>query len=670
MKAAELHTPLEPSHPVEKRQKEHQRLRLVMLGRLEAWAPGGDRVEIKGRRGRAILALLGWYLDEEVSRNLICSLLWSRSLPAQQRDSLRHAIVELQTSLQVAGLGASLVKCSKDSISLSSDDVWVDVSDVRAGRFNRPDDLDLFRDRFLPDLEGVDRALSVWIEEQRRVLRKAAIPFAQRCLEQATHPAARAEAAQRWITIEPAAEHAWRELVHAEAARGDRAAALTAIKQYRVVLSGMVGATLPHDIEELSSALRNGTPITEIKSTTLPKQQRIGLGARLGVLPVRVIGTGLSDDLALSLAEEVSVALARFRWICVVDSMSLSASARANGEQAAFRQHKLNFVLSGTAQTQNSHLRLSVRLIDLDNDDGIVWSDRFDRTLDDLLALQDEIAAAIVARLDPQLLQVEAGRIGRCSPREPSAYDLLLRAIPGLHRLQQVEFVAAGDMLKQAVAIDRNYATAHAWLAYWFVLLIGQGWDKAAGVVEEAEGAAMRAVELDPADALGLTVLGHVQAYLHHRVDDGIELHQRALSCNPNLAMAWAFAGMSSSYAGDHLTALGQFDRYMTLAPAHPHDFFFRAGLTLPLLQLRRYDEAIRHSRQLIRMQPNLTFAYKVLLAALGHSSKADDADLIRKKLLQIEPDFDLDKARRRNPFNRREDADHYLSGLRFAGLC
>jgi len=669
MTEAKLQPPPELGQPVGQRQKERQRLRLVMLGRFEVWALGGGRVDIRGRRVPAVLALLGWYLDEPVSRKLICSLLWSKSPPAQQRDSLRHVINELQSVLHIAGLEPSLIGCTKDSISLSSRDVWVDISDIKAGRFSQPDDLDIFQGRLFGDLDGIDREFSLWIEEQRKAIRRAAIPFAQSCLDQAVHPAGRVEAARRWILIDPAAEPAWRQLIIAEAANGDRTAALTAVKQYQNVLSGMAGASLPPDIVEMASALRRGNPIAAVKPTTTPKPQRIGPGARLGVMPLRVLGTALTDDLALSLAEEVSVALARFRWICVVDSMSLSASARANGEQAAFRQHKLNFVLTGNAQVENDNLRISIRLIDLDNADEIVWTERFYRPLGDLLTLQDEIAAATVARLDPQLLLVEAGRIERGPPREPSAYDLLLRAIPGLHRLQQDEFLAAGSMLKQAVAIDRNYATVHAWLAYWFMLLIGQGWEQGSDAAEEAERAATRAVELDPADALGLTVLGHVRAYLHHRVDDGIELHRRALDCNPNLAMAWAFAGMSSSYAGNHATSLQQFDRYFVLAPAHPHDFFFRAGLTLPLLLLQRHEEAIRHCRQIILIQPNLTFAYKVLLAALAHRREKDEADIVRNRLLRIEPDFDLKKAERRSPFHRSEDIDHYLSGLRLGGL-
>jgi TolB-like protein len=669
MAQSEIQSPADPGRSLSVRPVQQQRLRLIILGGFELWVPGGGRVEVKSRRARAILAILGWSLDKVVTRRFLGGLLWSRSGEAQQRDSLRHALTDLQAALQVTGEGWPLIRAIKDGIYLSSDDVWVDALDVRAGRFRCADDLDILRHALFSDLEGIDSTFSGWIEQQRDGVRAAAIPFARSCLEQATDPAARAAAAQRWLYVDPTAEIAWQELIKAEASRGERAAALAAIDRYRHTLKALVGASIPPDIAELANVLRHGSSVGEAIAPAAAAQQRIRRGARLGVLPLRITGAGLSDDLALSLAEEVSVALARFRWICVVDSLSLSTAARANGEQASVRQHQLNFVLSGTAQAQDERLRLSIRLIDLGDNDAIVWSERFDREFDDLFTLQDEIASAIVARVDPELLRVEAGRIGRRPPREPSAYDLLLRAIPGLHRLQRAEFFDAGKLLKEAAAADPDYATAHAWLAYWYILLVGQGWDGDEGVIPEAERTAARAVELDPVDALGLTVLGHVRAYLYHRVDDGIMLHQRALACNPNLAMAWAFSGMSSSYVGDHATSLEQFGRYSMLAPTHPHDFFFRAGLMLPLLQLGRYDEVIQHSRQIILVQPNLTFALKVLLAALGHTNAKAAADVVRGQLLRLEPDFDLLKAQRRSPFHRSEDADHYLDGLQLGGL-
>jgi hypothetical protein len=161
----------------------------------------------------------------------------------------------------------------------------------------------------------------------------------------------------------------------------------------------------------------------------------------------------------------------------------------------------------------------------------VVWSARYEREADDLLTLQDEIAAEAVAQIDPQLIQHESRRAGQRAgsagaAANPTAYDLVLRAIPALYQLEEREFLAAGRALERAVALDPGSAAAHAWLAYWHIFLVGQGWN-AAAEPPIARGAAMaragtlaeRAVRLDPADAQALTIAGHVRAFLHRDVD-------------------------------------------------------------------------------------------------------------------------------------------------------
>ena len=101
----------------------------------------------------------------------------------------------------------------------------------------------------------------------------------------------------------------------------------------------------------------------------------------------------------------------------------------------------------------------------------------------------------------------------------------------------------AGEYLSRAIELEPDYAAAHAWYAYWQMFLVGQGWaDDPAAAMEEAGQHAERAVVLDPFDARGLTIAGHVRAFLHRRLREAIALHERALSLNPNLAMAWALS--------------------------------------------------------------------------------------------------------------------------------
>jgi tetratricopeptide (TPR) repeat protein len=287
-----------------------------------------------------------------------------------------------------------------------------------------------------------------------------------------------------------------------------------------------------------------------------------------------------------------------------------------------------------------------------------------------MLALQDEIAAALVARIDPEILLIEAERAQARRSVGATGYDLLLRAIPALHRLDREGFLEAGALLDRATALEPDYAPAFAWHAYWHLFLVGQGWAEGAEAIGNAERLARRAIALDPQDAQALTIFGHVRAFLHHSLREARALHERALALNPNLAMAWVFSGMTESYLGAHEEALRRLDRYKQLSPLHPHAFFFDAARGVPLLLLRRHEEAAEVGRQAIALQPAMSYPYKFLLSALGHLGEGREAAEIRARLAEIEPDFDLARAVRRNPMARTEDRAHYERGLGLAGVA
>ncbi|WP_135466213.1 hypothetical protein [Crenalkalicoccus roseus] len=417
-----------------------------------------------------------------------------------------------------------------------------------------------------------------------------------------------------------------------------------------------------------------GPPPAEAPRLSFPsasRPPRQGLrGARLGVPPLRALGGEAEQHLSVGLAEEITAALARFRWLFVVDGASLAAAAASQGEEGAARALRLDFLLAGTVQRGAGQVRVSLRLTDLRGPATVVWSERFDRKADDILALQDEIAAEVVARIDPEILLIEASRASARGTVHGGAHDLLLRAIPAIHRLERTGFLAAGEWLRQAIALEPDHAAAHAWLAYWHLFLVGQGWAADnAEVLAQAETLASRAVALDPLDAQALTILGHVRAFLHHQVEEAAALHERALALNPNLAMAWVFSGMAQSYLGAHEAALQRFDRYRQLAPCHPHAFFFDAGRGIPLLFLGRYAEAAAVGRAVVALQPGFSYPYKTYLSALGHLGLAAEAAAVRARLLAIEPDFTVAKALRRTPVRRPEDRALYERGLRLAGL-
>ncbi len=205
---------------------------------------------------------------------------------------------------------------------------------------------------------------------------------------------------------------------------------------------------------------------------------------------------------------------------------------------------------------------------------------------------------------------------------------MVLRAIPRIGRLERERFMQAGEFLMHAIELEKDYAAGYAWLAYWQMFLVSQGWaDDPASVMEEAGQHAERAVVLDPFDARGLTIAGHVRAFMHRRSREALTLHERALSLNPNLAMAWALSARAFAYAGDPEQAERRSKRYKQLSPHDPHAFFLDGSFILAHLLKRDHEAAVAAGREVSEMNPSFSATYKPYLAALGHLGRADEAD-------------------------------------------
>ena len=127
-------------------------------------------------------------------------------------------------------------------------------------------------------------------------------------------------------------------------------------------------------------------------------------------MPLQLVGTTEEEaHLAPGLAEEITTALARFRWMFVVSSNSLARFAADTRDETAIRRtFGIDFLLDGSIQRVRNRLRITVRLLDLRAGNQVVWARRFDRQSNDLLSLQDEIAAEVVAQIDPEILLIEA----------------------------------------------------------------------------------------------------------------------------------------------------------------------------------------------------------------------------------------------------------------------
>ncbi len=383
-------------------------------------------------------------------------------------------------------------------------------------------------------------------------------------------------------------------------------------------------------------------------------------GVAIGVMPMHVVGGGQGGELAFVMAEEISTSLSRIRGVSVV------AVGRAG---IAAPDTALDFTLEGSLQSSGQRLRVAVKLVEAPS--GVVcWSRHFDYDHHDVFHIQQDVAALVSAGLEPEMPSIAAERLRRLGIEGDGAYGLMLRAISLIHLLDRRSYSEAGELLSRVIETEPEYSSAYSWLALWHVFLVGQGWarDPRASIVRAGE-VAEHAVMLDPNDARGLTVAGHVRAFLHRRLDEAIPLHERALAINPSLPLAWNLSGVTQAYKGNLDEARRRIEHCRWLAPRDPHIFFCDAAAIILELLSRKHEAAAELGRKVTQLHPRFSAAYKPYLAALGHLGEEREATLVHRRLLQLEPDFNIRSFRQTAPFARRDQMEHYVGGLTLAGV-
>jgi DNA-binding SARP family transcriptional activator/TolB-like protein len=636
-------------------------LSVTMFGPLTARGTDGDHLLPRVRKTRALLAILALAAPQPVSRADIIALLWSRRDLPQARGSLRQATHELRIAL---GRVSFLLRAEAAHLALSDDGLQVDAREILMATPAHPDALALWRGEMLAELIGLDPAFDQWLREQLRCLRQRVRAIAEAVLIAADQPEAVAVAAEWLLAIDSAHEGAWRALIRTHIERGDRATAIAVYERCCKGLSAQCQLVPSPETTSLVAGLRvHPTPPTTLaqgRTGALPitHERRASSRIRLGVATLRGGATAGMAEIAAGLSEELIIALSRFRWLGCVPCGAWQT------------EPNVDYMLSGVVQRCGDRLRVLLRLTDRRAGGEVVWAERFDHTITDIFALQDRLASSTAARLEPWLWLWEGERSDGGGREPRTAQDLLRLAVPAVYRLDYRRFLAAGRMLEQSIALDPDNASAHAWAAQWHVFAVGQGWASAADAdIERARSLAQRAMVLDPEDARGLTVAGHVRGFIDHRPEEALRLHERAIAANPNLPLSWCLSGLAHIYNGDHAEAIRQIRHALALSPRDPLAYFFEMGLAGPYLMDGDFTTSVKVGQRAISLNPGFSSSYKTHLAALGYLGQTEEAAKTRTALLALEPGFTIEAALRRSPITEPAARALYAEGLRLGGL-
>jgi TolB-like protein len=388
---------------------------------------------------------------------------------------------------------------------------------------------------------------------------------------------------------------------------------------------------------------------------------------RVGILPFLANQATEDEALAAAISDEIAAALAQCRWFRVVSPrMSTNRSGAAISSEG--RQFEdLDYVVEGAAWSDGRRAHVNVRLLDIGECARTVWSEHAVVALTKLHSWSRLVASRISGGIDPVVLFFVGPPRQR---RREGADGLLLLAIPLMFSFERRKYEEAGRLIRRALQIEPDNAVAAAWSAFWQVVYFGQGWTqnlaKASAI---AQVRVHRAIALSPDDSEILTICGHVSSFLGRDYDLALHYFDRAQRINPDLAAAWCWNAATCSYIGRFGAALERLERFRNLSPMHPYYVWAQNIHSLSYALAGEYEKAVASGRRAVRISPGFVNGYKPLIAALGHLGRAEEAKPYVDKLLALEPNFTVERFGQVYPIKYDGDRDHYMSGLRLAGV-
>jgi len=647
------------------------RLVLKVLGEFTALANNGDPVVVISKKNRALLAVLALAPNGSATRERLCDLLWSDRGPEQARSSLRQALVALRKDL--AELVPLPVLADDERVRLDPNMVEVDALVIQA--LSKSVNLTvagkiaaLCTGELLEGFQVKDPVFQLWLASERQKWRDLSIKALELCCGQ-LQGQERVDAAKQLVALDPLREASHGALMRAYSDCGERALALLHYQDCRSILMRELGVEPGEGIETIRRNLMGKGQIATPPSVVLPspvaKQIPTGPAGHISIAVLAFIN--LSGDpeqryFSDGFSEDIITELSRFPSLFVIARNTSFQFRDGTGDaRAAAREVGAQFIVEGSVRlTTGARVRITVKLIETEHG-GQLWGERYDRDLDELFQVQDEVVRTIVATIFGRLEAAEIRRVKRQPTENMVAYDKLLRGIEHLRGFGADDNRRARELFEGAVSLDPDYALAQAYLG--LSLLVENRYASAPiHIKKQALDCTLRAVRLQPDESRC-----HQFLALAYRFGDEYDLalqhFERAVALNPNDANAIASLGSTLAIAGRAEEGHSMIRLAMQLNPRHPA--WYWGSLAIAFYALRRYEDALQASRM---QGPDKTVWQMARMAAcLAWLDRMDEARKQTAEVLLMKPDFriSVDMPHYKHP----ADAEHLASGLRKAGL-
>ena len=391
--------------------------------------------------------------------------------------------------------------------------------------------------------------------------------------------------------------------------------------------------------------------------------------ASIAVLPfANMSGDAEQEYFSDGITEDIITDLSKIGGLVVIARNSTFAYKGRNVDiRTVGRELGVRTVLEGSIRKAGNRVRITGQLIDAGTGSHL-WAERYDRDLNDIFAVQDEVTREIVSALRLTLSPAEKAKITNVDTTSSEAHDCVLRARQLLSRPGSREvFERSVVLLNRAVELDPEYAEAYACLGLAYNYDFHNNWS---GKREEslAEGArcAEIAIARAPNDPFAHYVHGVMLAFQNRR-GEALAAFDRALEISPNYALAINALGVGAIYAGRHEEAIVRIEQAVKLDPGNTSQYLHFLGMAYLLARKLETAAATLHER--ILMVPETDFTRMFYASALGHLGRIEEAKAAWRELKGVNPNYSLAVHLSRLAYDGKGDTEFIIEGLAKAGL-
>jgi adenylate cyclase len=404
----------------------------------------------------------------------------------------------------------------------------------------------------------------------------------------------------------------------------------------------------------------------ETKPLPLPDRPSIA------VLPFTNISPDPEQEFfADGMAEDIITGLSRLRWLFVIARNStFTYKGKAVDVRQVARELGVRYVLEGSVRASGKRIRITGQLIDAETGKHI-WAEKYDRHLEDVFAVQDEITQNVVATIEPHLYAEESLRFINQPPENVATWSLVVRALTLINKVDRKANQEAQALLNRAIGKEPSYARAYAILAWakWWEGFNQWPKDRAAvtALYKDAEELAERALVLDPDEPWARMIVGLTLSGLGHH-DRALEQFRSALDVHPNWALGRSMHGLALVRAGQFDEAISETSHALRMSPLDTFAGLYTVFHGLALMAARRFPEALIHLRRSIKAYPDFVGYYSKLISSCGHLGLLEEAQMYLQQRDKI-AGFPYRVTMVRQNMGRFAHVDIYVEGLRLAGV-